>query len=119
MVEELCHIFPSADLYTLLYDEKKVAKLFPQEKIHPSCAKLPSQKRYNIFKNQRLCLSKMIQSVEALDFSSYDVLIISSSAFAHGAITKPSCTSIVYYHAPARYLWDWTHEYVRDLRFAR
>lgn len=115
VVEELTCIFPDADLYTLIYDETKVWKIFPEEKIHPSCFSLPSQKWYNLTKKQKLCLPKMAESVETLDFSSYDVLIISSSGFAHGALTKPDCKTIAYYHAPARYLWDWTHEYRREL----
>ncbi len=119
VVEELINVFPDADLYTLIYDETGVSKIFPEEKIHPSCLYLPSQKRYNLTKRQKLCLPKMAESVESLDFSDYDVLIVSSSGFAHGALTKPHTKTIVYYHAPARYLWDWTHEYRRELWFHR
>ncbi|MCH8518768.1 glycosyltransferase [Candidatus Gracilibacteria bacterium] len=115
VVEELIRIFPEAHLYTLIYDEKKAGEVFPKNLIHQSCFSLPSQKRYSLLRRQKLCLPKMSQSVEMLDFSSYDILIISSSGFAHGAITKPECRTLVYYHAPARYLWDWAHEYRREL----
>ena len=54
-------------------------------------------------------------SVEQLDFSKYDVVIASSSGFAHGVITKPETKFIVYYHAPARYMRDWTNEYKKDI----
>lgn len=57
----------------------------------------------------------MARSVEALDLSAYDVVLVSSSGFAHGVITKPETKTIVYYHAPARYMWDWTNEYKRDI----
>ena len=57
----------------------------------------------------------MAQSIEELDFSNYDIIIASSSAFAHGAISKPESTFFVYYHAPARYLWDRTNEYKNDI----
>jgi hypothetical protein len=30
-------------------------------------------------------------------------------------ITKPETKTIVYYHAPARYMWDWTNEYKNDI----
>lgn len=119
VVEELVSLFPNADLYTLIYDETKVWRIFPRKNIHPSCFSLPSQKRYNLTKRQKLCLPKMAESVESLDFSDYDILIISSSGFAHWALTKPDCKTIVYYHAPARYLWDWTQEYRRELWFHR
>jgi glycosyltransferase involved in cell wall biosynthesis len=57
----------------------------------------------------------MAQSIEQLDFSDYDVVLCSSSWFAHGAITKPETKFIVYCHSPARYMWDWTNEYKKDI----
>ena len=116
VVEKFLKIFPEADLFTLIYDEKKVWNIFPKEKINSQVFSLPSQKRYNLLKKQRFCLSLMPRSVEMLDFSKYDVVIISSSGFAHWAITKPECKTIAYIHAPARYMWDWTNEYKADLK---
>lgn len=115
VVEKLLDIFPNADLFTLIYDEKKVGKIFPKEKIHSQCSSLTSQKTYNWIKKQRFCLPFMAGSVESLDFSKYDIVIASSSGFAHGAITKPETQFLVYYHSPARYMWDWTNEYKKDI----
>ncbi len=115
VVESLIKIFPNADLYTLIYDKKKVWKVFPRSQIHPQCHKLLSQKIYNIFWKQRLCLPFMKKSVESLDFSGYQRVIVSSSWFAHGLITHKNTKTIIYYHAPARYMWDWTHEYRREI----
>lgn len=112
VVEKFVDIFPEADLYTLIYDENKVWKVFPKEKIKFAKS---TQRIYNITKNQRFCLPFMSKAVESLDFSSYDVVLCSSSWFAHGAITKPETKFIVYYHSPARYLWDWTNEYKKDI----
>lgn len=117
VLESLLRIFPEADLYTLIYDEKLVWDVFPKNRIHDSCFALRSQKIYNVFKKQRLCLWAMAQSVESLDFSSYDRVIISSSGFAHGLKTAKDTKTLVYYHAPARYMWDWTHEYRKELWF--
>ena len=119
VVEKFCKMFPEADLFTLIYDEKKVWKIFPKNKINKQVFTLPSQKRYNILKKQRFCLPLMPRSVEMLDFSKYDVVIISSSGFAHWAITKPECKTIAYIHAPARYMWDWTNEYKKDLKIPK
>jgi glycosyltransferase involved in cell wall biosynthesis len=116
VAESLMHIFPRADLFTLMYDEKQVWKIFPAIKIHPSCKNLLSQKIYSLTKKQRLSLPIMPRSVESLDFSSYDVVIVSSSGFAHGLKTWRNTKTIIYYHAPARYLWDWTHEYRKEIR---
>jgi glycosyltransferase involved in cell wall biosynthesis len=115
VVEKLLDIFPDADLFTLIYDESKVWNVFPKEKINTQCFSLTSQKIYNLTKKQRFCLAAMSWSVESLDFSKYDLVISSSSGFAHWAITKPETQFLVYYHSPARYMWDWTNEYKKDI----
>ena len=117
VVEKFLKIFPEADLFTLIYDEKKVGKIFPKNIINKQVFSLASQKRYNWTKKQRFCLNLMPRSIEQLDFSKYDVVIASSSWFAHWAITKPETKFIVYSHAPARYMWDWTNEYKKDIWF--
>lgn len=115
VVENWMEIFPESEIFTLIYDEKKVGKSFPKEKISPQVFKTKTQKIYNLFKKQRFCLPYMANSVENFDFSEYDIVLCSSSGFAHWAITKPETKFIVYYHSPARYMWDWTNEYKRDL----
>lgn len=115
VVETFVNLFPEADLYTLIYDEEKVGKIFPKSKINKEVFKLKSQKIYALTKKQRFCLPFMAGSIENLDFSNYDVVLCSSSWFAHWAITKPETKFIVYYHSPARYMWDWTNEYKADL----
>ena len=115
VVENWCKIYPDADLFTLIYDEEKVWKIFPKNKINKQVFGLKTQKIYRYTKKQRLCLAYMSISVEQLDFSGYDVVLCSSSWFAHGAITKPETKFIVYCHSPTRYIWDWTNEYKRDL----
>ena len=115
VVESIIKIYPEADIYTLLYDEKKVGHIFPKSLIHKQCLRLPSQRLYNLSKKQRFSLPLMSRSVEALDFSQYDRVIVSSSGFAHGLITKPDTKTTIYYHAPARYMWDRTHEHTRDI----
>jgi hypothetical protein len=50
-------MYPQADLFTLIYDEKKVGKVFPKVIIK----KVPSitQNIYDLTKNQRFCLPFM------------------------------------------------------------
>lgn len=115
VVENFMELFPNADIFTLIYDEKKCGKIFPREKINPQVFKTKTQKVYNLTKKQRFCLPFMASSVENFDFSEYDLVICSSSGFAHWAITKPETKFVVYCHSPARYMWDWTNEYKRDL----
>lgn len=113
VVEKLLEMYPQADLFTLIYDEEKVGKVFPKEKIKhvPNI----TQNIYKLFWNQRFCLPFMSRAVESLDLSEYDVVIASNSAFIHGAITKPETKFIVYYHTPARYMWDRTNEYKKEI----
>ncbi|MDD2907855.1 MAG: glycosyltransferase [Candidatus Gracilibacteria bacterium] len=115
VVENWMNLFPDADIFTLIYDENKVGKIFPKNKINKQVFSLKTQKIYSLTKKQRFCLPFMSRSVESLDFSDYDLVLCSSSGFAHGAITKPETKFIVYYHSPARYIWDWTNEYKADL----
>jgi glycosyltransferase involved in cell wall biosynthesis len=113
VIEKLLNMYPEAHLYTLIYDEKKVWKVFPKAKIK----KVPSitQNIYDLTKNQRFCLPFMSRGVESLDLSEYNVVIASNSAFIHGCITKPETKFIVYYHTPARYMWDRTNEYKKEI----
>jgi len=113
VLESMIWAFPDADVFTLLYDEKKVWTVFPRKKIHPNCFSLASQRLYSLTKKQRFSLPFMRRSVESLTFDTYDVVIISSSWFAHGIRTQTK--TIVYYHAPARYMWDWAHEYRKEI----
>lgn len=115
VVENFVNLFPDASIFTLIYDENKCSKIFPKEKISNQVWKTKTQKVYNIFKKQRLCLPFMAKSIESFDFSEFDLVICSSSGFAHWAITKPETKFVVYCHSPARYMWDWTNEYKRDL----
>ena len=115
VVESFLEAFPDADLFALIYDESKVWSVFPKNKINKQVFSLPTQKRYNLLKKQRLCIGLMASSVESLDFSEYDIVLCSSSWFAHWAITKPETKFIVYYHSPSRYLWDYTNEYKNSL----
>ncbi|MDO8468554.1 MAG: glycosyltransferase [Candidatus Peribacter sp.] len=112
----LADMFPDAPIFTLLYDEKKLGDWFPKERVRMSglqnqlfpmpYALLPAPYRFN----HHLYLKKFPSAVEAWDFSGFDLVISSSSAFAHGIITNGKPKHLSYIHSPARYLWDRTHD---------
>lgn len=108
----LSEMFPEAPIYTLLYDEAKLGDWFPRERVRTSIVqhiadRFPlSAHRYN----HHLYLSRFPKAVEAWDFSAFDLVISSSSAFAHGIITNGRPKHLCYVHSPARYLWDRTHD---------
>ena len=119
---EFIKMYPEADVYTLMYDEEKVWSVFPKEKIH--CNGL-AQWLFQLTKKPRASLPLMTFSVSGIDVSDYDLVISSSSGFAHGVWrntkykiqnTKNRPFHICYCHSPARYLWDWTEEVQAEMK---
>lgn len=109
----LAEMYPNAPIYTLLYDEKKMGDWFPKERIRTSklqnlssVFRLPS----SVSLNHHLYLPLFPRTVESWDFSEFDLVLSSSSAFVHGIITNGKPKHLCYVHSPARYLWDRTHD---------
>ncbi len=103
----LAAMYPEAPIHTLLYDEEKLGDWFPASRVQTSGAQ--QRARFLGF-NHHLHLSAFPAAVEAWDFSGFDLVISSSSAFAHGIITNGAPAHLCYVHSPARYLWDRTHD---------
>lgn len=100
----LADMFPDAPIYTLLYDEKKLGEWFPKSRVRTSTVN-------PVFGfNHHLYLKKFPSAVEAWDFSEFDLVLSTSSAFVHGIITNSAPKHLCYIHSPARYLWDRTHD---------
>ena len=97
------NLFPDAPIYTLLYDEKKVGSAFPREKIR---VPLSLQRKLSWGIPRRMLIGSMPTAIESFDFSEFDLVLSSSSAFAHGLLTDTETKHICYCHSPARYLWD-------------
>ena len=107
VVEAMLCVYPEADIFTLVYDEKKMGKIFPKEKIHTSfIQKIPcATKLYTKF------LSLMPRAFESFDLTSYDLVLCSSSSCAKGVITSPATPHVAYIHSPMRYAWDQFYSY--------
>ncbi len=107
VVEQMLKMYPDADIFTLVYDKKKMGKIFPEEKVHPSfIQKIPkATKLYTKF------LSLMPKAFESFDLTSYDLVIASSSSCAKGVITSPNTAFVAYIHSPMRYAWDLYYDY--------
>ncbi len=58
-------------------------------------------------------------AIEQLDLRPYDVVLSSSHAVAKGIITGPQQLHICYCHAPMRYAWDLTFDYLASNRAGR
>ncbi len=113
VLQVLCEMFPSAPVYTLLYNEENIKKNFPNIYLEPSIIhKLPGGK-----KHYKWYMPLMPMAVEFFDLSDYDIVISDSSSFAKGVITKPETFHLCYCHTPTRYLWSDTHQYINDLSY--
>lgn len=113
VVETFLDIFPQADIYTLVYDEKKMGKIFPKEKITTSFI----QKFPKATKIYTKLLPLMPYAFESFDLNKYDLVLSSSSCCAKGVIVPPSTKHIAYIHSPMRYAWDLFHDYERKSKF--
>lgn len=100
-------LFPDAPIYTLLYDEKKCGEDFPKEKVRVAPG---LQRAFNWGIPRRALIGYMDTAIENFDLTEFDLVISSSSAFAHGALTGVGTKHLCYCHSPARYLWDQTFE---------
>jgi glycosyltransferase involved in cell wall biosynthesis len=58
-------------------------------------------------------------AIEQLDLRQYDVILSSSHAVAKGVLTAPHQLHICYCHAPMRYAWDLTFDYLRSSSIGR
>lgn len=58
-------------------------------------------------------------AIEQLDLRAYDILLSSSHAVAKGILTRADQLHICYCHAPMRYAWDLTHQYLATSRAGR
>ncbi len=113
VVMALHELFPETPVFTLRYSEEGTHGLFKDWDIRE--APLAS----TLFgRSPMLSLPFLPNATESFNLSEFDLVISSSSAFAKGVITKPSTLHVSYCHTPMRFVWDWTHEYAVENRYA-
>jgi glycosyltransferase involved in cell wall biosynthesis len=107
VLEALCDLFPEADIFTHVYDPKKVSPKIRERKVYTTfIQKLPfARKHYQKY------LPFMPMALEQLDLSEYDLVISCESGPAKGVIVRPDALHICYVFTPMRYLWDQYTQY--------
>lgn len=108
VLEEICQLFPEADIYTHAVEPQNLSPIILKHKITETfIAQLPGGKK--LF---RKYLPLMPFALETLDLTAYDLVISSESGPAKGCITSPESFHACYVHSPMRYLWDqyWIYE---------
>lgn len=107
VIEELCRLYPDADIYTHVADPAKLSDTIRRHKITETfIARMPKgRKLYQKY------LPFMPRALEALDLTGYDLVISSEAGPAKGIITDPDTLHVCYVHSPMRYIWDQYHVY--------
>ncbi len=99
---ELCAMWPSADLYTAVYDEEGTEGRFAERRIRSSFLQWtrPSARTF------RALLPLYPVAIESFDFGDYDIVVSSSSAWAHAVLCDEHTVHVSYCHNPFRYAWN-------------
>jgi glycosyltransferase involved in cell wall biosynthesis len=105
----LCDLFPHADLFTAVYDEEGTEGRFAHREVQTSYLQRlrPSARTF------RALLPLYPAAMESLDLRGYDLVISSSSAWAHGVIPDEDAVHVCYCHNPFRYAWNAREETLR------
>jgi glycosyltransferase involved in cell wall biosynthesis len=98
----ICDAWPEADVFTAVYDEKGTEGRFAAR--NPQASFL--QKLRPTSNTFRPLLPLYPHAVESLDLRGYDVVVSSSSAWAHGVLVDPGAIHVCYCHNPFRYAWS-------------
>src|SRR5205085_8055777 len=98
----ICDLYPDGDLFTAVYDEAGTDGRFSHRRVNTSFLQRlrPSARTF------RALLPLYPYAMESLDLGGYDLVISSSSAWAHGVIVDPGAVHVCYCHNPFRYAWN-------------
>src|SRR6478609_11137707 len=98
----ICDAWPEADVFTAVYDEKGTEGRFADR--DPQASFL--QKVRPTSRTFRPLLPMYPHAIESLDLRGYDIVVSSSSAWAHGVLIDPGAVHVCYCHNPFRYAWS-------------
>jgi glycosyltransferase involved in cell wall biosynthesis len=112
VLKAFCELYPKSPIFTIVYDKNGTNSFFVDKVVKTSyIQKIPGG-----VKNYQWYLSLMPSAVENQCLDDYDLIISSASSFAKGVITRPGVKHICYCHTPTRYLWNDSHNYLRELK---
>ena len=99
---ELCEMWPQADIFTAVYDEDGTEGRFAGRTVHSSFLQRlrPSARTF------RALLPLYPAAIESFDLSGYDLVVSSSSAWAHAVLCDEHTVHVSYCHNPFRYAWN-------------
>jgi glycosyltransferase involved in cell wall biosynthesis len=97
----MCDMWPEADIFTAVYDEKGTQGRFAHRNVRTSFVQRlhPRDGRFRLF------MPLYPLAMERLELDGYDLVVSSSSAWAHGVIAPEAAVHVCYCHNPFRYAW--------------
>lgn len=105
IVEELSDMYPDAPIYTSVASKVWLERFSKKGRVIKTSflQKFPLAVKLNRYYSAFILHTL---AFESFDFSEFDVVISSSSRFAHHIITKPTTKHICYMHSPGRMFWE-------------
>jgi glycosyltransferase involved in cell wall biosynthesis len=99
---EMCELWPDAPLFTAVYDEEGTEGRFAGREMHTSFLQRlrPNARTF------RALLPFYPAAIESFDLAGFDLVVSSSSAWAHAVICDADTTHVSYCHNPFRYAWN-------------
>jgi glycosyltransferase involved in cell wall biosynthesis len=115
VLESICHLFPSADLLTLVADRRSVSSTIAARRIRPSIVQaLPNATRW-----YRNYLPLFPFAIEQFDLDDVDLVISTSSCAVKSVVRTGRARHLCYCHSPMRYAWDQFDAYFGPARLGR
>lgn len=99
----IARAYPEAPVYTALYDEAQTGDLIPRERVQTSfLSHIPGANRYF-----RYLAPLYPAAFERFDFSGYDTIVSSTTAWAKGVIVPPGAVHVCYINTVSRFAFDY------------
>jgi glycosyltransferase involved in cell wall biosynthesis len=102
---ELCAMWPDADVFTTVYDEDGTEGRFADRDVQTSFL----QRLRPTARTFRTLLPLYPAAIESFDLGGYELVISSSSAWAHAVVCDTRSVHVSYCHNPFRYAWNDRH----------
>ncbi len=99
--EAIAECWPEAPIYTLLYDREGTRGRFAGREVRTSFLQRLGARQASF----RRLLPAFPLAVRSLPLGEFDLVVSSSSAFAHGVRTGERARHVCYCHSPFRYAW--------------
>lgn len=110
VVDVLHATWPDAPVYTFFHDRSRYGDLLGWRIVASSLQSFPIGGG-----RHRLLLPLYPSAARRLKVpAEFDVVLVSTSAFIKGLGLADGTVEVAYCHAPTRYLWDWTEQYLEE-----